>query len=346
MVDWFPEMFNRHSSRPRSCRPGALCSRPVDARVIVRVQRWHGLGAAAMTRRSGGCAPIAALSPSSEHSQQGSDLWRVGRDSADTDATCASGAATTSAHDRISSPPTTDALLADESLRPKRLAGPEVDANRQGVEAIWHGRTAAVKWIQDQCVSPRPSLLFCVPAFALHLMHYPSPVELGGPPSPLLSNPSYLTSLAAWPSPRGIAQRHCVSSCACAWHTLPLSPLRTHAAPTPFVPAPCCLLCPPRQSDHNVCRVRPALLAIVRALQRIHYNVDNPFLKGHHMPIKDEVHVHGLDVVGTLPPELDGVYLQTGPNAQHEPIGAHNLCAASPSVHCVVHACSTASAVG
>lgn len=85
---------------------------------------------------------------------------------------------------------------------------------------------------------------------------------------------------------------------------------------------------------------------MVRVLQRVHYNPDTPFLNGNYTPVKDEVHVNGLRVIGTLPTELDGVYLRTGPNPQHEPIGGYTMCAATPLlcsvwtdfVHCGMHA--------
>ncbi|MGI8938228.1 MAG: carotenoid oxygenase family protein [Iamia sp.] len=40
----------------------------------------------------------------------------------------------------------------------------------------------------------------------------------------------------------------------------------------------------------------------------------NPYLEGPFAPVTEEVTAHGLDVVGTLPPELDGRYLRIGPN--------------------------------
>ena len=40
----------------------------------------------------------------------------------------------------------------------------------------------------------------------------------------------------------------------------------------------------------------------------------NPYLEGPFAPVTEEVTAHDLEVVGTLPPELDGRYLRIGPN--------------------------------
>ena len=49
----------------------------------------------------------------------------------------------------------------------------------------------------------------------------------------------------------------------------------------------------------------------------------SPYLNGPHTPVTAEVDVAGLDVVGTLPPELEGSYLRNGPNPRFSPIGRY-----------------------
>jgi hypothetical protein len=122
--------------------------------------------------------------------------------------------------------------------------------------------------------------------------------------------------------------------------TLARTSFRTHIDCASSLLLPWLLL----TGDCDVCSVRPALLAVVRALQGVHYNRNNPFLTGNYAAVKDEVHVHRLDVIGSLPTELDGVYMRTGPNPQHEPIGGYAMCAVSSCVHlacfCALFVCA------
>ena len=46
----------------------------------------------------------------------------------------------------------------------------------------------------------------------------------------------------------------------------------------------------------------------------------NPFLQGGFAPVLDELAVDALPVRGTIPPELDGVYLRNGPNPAYPPL--------------------------
>ena len=48
------------------------------------------------------------------------------------------------------------------------------------------------------------------------------------------------------------------------------------------------------------------------------------FLGGNFAPVVHEMHVQGLEVVGTLPRELDGVYIRNGPNPKFPPDGPSN----------------------
>ena len=49
----------------------------------------------------------------------------------------------------------------------------------------------------------------------------------------------------------------------------------------------------------------------------------SPYLTGAFAPVGAEVDVAGLEVVGTLPPELEGCYLRNGPNPRFSPIGRY-----------------------
>jgi carotenoid cleavage dioxygenase len=48
------------------------------------------------------------------------------------------------------------------------------------------------------------------------------------------------------------------------------------------------------------------------------------FLTGAFAPVHDELDVPDLRVTGTLPPQLDGVYLRNGSNPQFDPLGAYH----------------------
>ena len=51
--------------------------------------------------------------------------------------------------------------------------------------------------------------------------------------------------------------------------------------------------------------------------------VDDPHLSGVFAPVTAEVDVPGLEVVGDLPPALDGAYVRNGPNPRFTPIGRY-----------------------
>lgn len=48
------------------------------------------------------------------------------------------------------------------------------------------------------------------------------------------------------------------------------------------------------------------------------------FLAGNFAPVAHEVHVQGLEVLGVLPRELDGVFIRNGPNPRFPPHGPGN----------------------
>src|SRR3954447_26632341 len=49
----------------------------------------------------------------------------------------------------------------------------------------------------------------------------------------------------------------------------------------------------------------------------------SPHLAGLYALVSAEVDVAGLEVVGDLPPELEGCYLRNGPNPRFSPIGCY-----------------------
>ena len=49
----------------------------------------------------------------------------------------------------------------------------------------------------------------------------------------------------------------------------------------------------------------------------------NPHLEGVFAPVTAEVDVAALEVLGSLPPELDGAYLRNGPNPRFTPLGSY-----------------------
>ncbi len=50
----------------------------------------------------------------------------------------------------------------------------------------------------------------------------------------------------------------------------------------------------------------------------------SPFLQGNYAPVRDEVTLDGLKVVGALPKGLEGMFVRNGPNPAHDPLGAYH----------------------
>lgn len=64
---------------------------------------------------------------------------------------------------------------------------------------------------------------------------------------------------------------------------------------------------------------------MLRALQRLGYS-DTPLLKGILAPVDKEIFQENLQVVeGTLPKELNGALVRTGPNDPFKPWGGYHL---------------------
>lgn len=51
------------------------------------------------------------------------------------------------------------------------------------------------------------------------------------------------------------------------------------------------------------------------------YEVDNPYLHGAYAPTTEEIVADKLEVIGELPPNLEGAYYRNGPNPVHKPKG-------------------------
>ncbi|WP_164156400.1 8'-apo-carotenoid 13,14-cleaving dioxygenase [Sandarakinorhabdus rubra] len=62
----------------------------------------------------------------------------------------------------------------------------------------------------------------------------------------------------------------------------------------------------------------------------------NPYLLGPYAPVRDEISVESLPVIGTLPSELDGTYMRIGPNPITPPDGSkHHWFAGDGMIHAV-----------
>jgi carotenoid cleavage dioxygenase len=61
----------------------------------------------------------------------------------------------------------------------------------------------------------------------------------------------------------------------------------------------------------------------------------NPYLAGLYEPVREERTDEGLEVVGEIPPELDGVYLRNGPNPRLDPVGRYHWFDGDGMLHAV-----------
>lgn len=62
----------------------------------------------------------------------------------------------------------------------------------------------------------------------------------------------------------------------------------------------------------------------------------NPYLEGMHAPIRSEIDVPELEIIGDVPPDLTGIYLRNGPNQRHDPLGVHHWFDGDGMLHGVV----------
>ncbi|MFO0926673.1 MAG: carotenoid oxygenase family protein [Gemmataceae bacterium] len=67
-----------------------------------------------------------------------------------------------------------------------------------------------------------------------------------------------------------------------------------------------------------------ASAALVPSAMRACEKTSSPFLQGNYAPVRAEVTADRLEVVGTLPAELDGLFVRNGPNPQFSPRGAYH----------------------
>ena len=61
----------------------------------------------------------------------------------------------------------------------------------------------------------------------------------------------------------------------------------------------------------------------------------NPYLAGLYEPVREERTDEALEVIGELPPELDGVYLRNGPNPRLDPVGRYHWFDGDGMLHAV-----------
>ena len=51
---------------------------------------------------------------------------------------------------------------------------------------------------------------------------------------------------------------------------------------------------------------------------------NHPFLQGNFAPVQGETTADNLKVIGTLPPEMEGMFIRNGPNPQFPPLGNYH----------------------
>src|SRR5438105_3395889 len=51
---------------------------------------------------------------------------------------------------------------------------------------------------------------------------------------------------------------------------------------------------------------------------------NHPFLQGNFAPVQEEITADNLKIIGTLPPEMDGMFVRNGPNPQFLPLGNYH----------------------
>jgi carotenoid cleavage dioxygenase-like enzyme len=63
--------------------------------------------------------------------------------------------------------------------------------------------------------------------------------------------------------------------------------------------------------------------------------VKSSFLEGNYGPVPDERDDDALEVIGAIPPELDGTFVRNGPNPQFHPLGRYHWFAGDGMLHAV-----------
>lgn len=64
-------------------------------------------------------------------------------------------------------------------------------------------------------------------------------------------------------------------------------------------------------------------------------STSSPYLLGHFAPVRDESDFDDLEVVGSLPPSLNGMYVRNGPNPQFTPSGRYHVFDGDGMLHSV-----------
>ncbi len=72
------------------------------------------------------------------------------------------------------------------------------------------------------------------------------------------------------------------------------------------------------------------------AVARVHQaDEPNPYLLGVFAPVRDELTLDDLEVIGEIPTDLNGVYLRNGPNRQHDAPGRYHMFDGDGMIHAV-----------
>lgn len=50
----------------------------------------------------------------------------------------------------------------------------------------------------------------------------------------------------------------------------------------------------------------------------------SPYLEGNFAPVREEITIPDLTIIGELPPELNGMFVRNGPNPQFPPTGNYH----------------------
>jgi carotenoid cleavage dioxygenase len=59
----------------------------------------------------------------------------------------------------------------------------------------------------------------------------------------------------------------------------------------------------------------------------------SPFLSGNFAPVHEETQLEELQVIGELPPDLNGIFIRVGPNPQFDPVGRYHWFDGDGMVH-------------
>jgi carotenoid cleavage dioxygenase-like enzyme len=76
-------------------------------------------------------------------------------------------------------------------------------------------------------------------------------------------------------------------------------------------------------------------IAVARVVPEHPEDEPNPYLTGVFAPIRDELTLENLEVIGEIPADLNGIYLRNGPNRQHDAPGRYHMFDGDGMIHAV-----------